>query len=221
MKKRVTALVLSLMLICVIVLSFAELIPPRRLSGRADVIRSLYRKLINATAIPTPEPVKNCLLEGLHLLDGWLTLPGNNGALVANMSQALAQYLQDDNAKVTGSLLGLAGKNNSFACYTLESSALDRMELNLFKEKNTDAILEQIRGLVLLGAEGINPADTTIHFDRLNQPLVVYVNSGSEKNLSMRAALVFGENTNTVALLLFSDEEAKGFEVLVEQLRGL
>ncbi len=221
MKKRVTALVLSLALICVIVLSFAELIPPRQLSGRADIIRSLYRKLINATTTPAPEPVDNCLLKNIVLPEGWYALPGNNGALVAKMSQALARHLQDDNAKATEALLGLAGKNSTFVCYVLESSALDRMELNLFKEKNTDAILEQIRGLVLLGAEGIDPADTTIHFDRVNQSLVVYVSGGSENSKSVQAAFVFGKNTSTMALLLFSDEEAKGFEVLVEQLRGL
>ena len=51
------------------------------------------------------------------------------------MSRALARHLQDDNAKATEALLGMAGKNSTFVCYVLESSALDRMELNLFKEK--------------------------------------------------------------------------------------
>lgn len=221
MKKRIAALVLSLALIGVIVLSLAEFNPPEQLSGQADVIKSLYRKLINATTTPAPDPVDNCLLKNIVLPEGWYALPGNNGALVANMSQALAQYLQDDNAKAAEALLGLAGKNSTFVCYVLESSKLNRMELNLFKERDTDAILEQIRGLVLLGAEGIDPADTTIRFDRLNQSLVVYVSGGSENTKSVRAAFVFGKNTNTVALLMFSDQEPEGFETLVERLSGL
>ena len=59
----------------VIVLSLAEFNPPEQLSGQADVIKSLYRKLINATTTPAPDPVDNCLLKNIVLPEGWYALP--------------------------------------------------------------------------------------------------------------------------------------------------
>lgn len=219
--KRKTAFILCLILVGLMALSLAELLPNARLSGRADVIRSLFWKLRNATATPPPQPVENHLLEGLTLPEGWRGLPGSNHALVQNMSQDLAQHFQDESAKATEALLGLTGQNGTFVCYVLQVAALDSMELSLFKEKNVDAILETIKGLVLAEAKSLEIPDAKTCLEKVNGSLVVYLNAEGKAGSFLQAAFVFGKETNTLTLLVYTEQEPEGLDSLVEQLSAL
>ena len=221
MKRSSAILMLCLTLACVLAFSASALYTGERQAARADVIRSLFFKLKNATATPPPEPVNNHLLEGLTLPEGWRGLPGSNHALVQNMSQDLAQHFQDESAKATEALLGLTGQNGTFVCYVLQVAALDSMELSLFKEKNVDAILETIKGLVLAEAKSLEIPDAKTRLEKVNGSLVVYLNAEGKAGTFLRAAFVFGKEANTLTLLVYTEQEPEGLDSLVEQLSAL
>ncbi len=133
----------------------------------------------------------------------------------------MAQHFQDESAKATEALLGLTGQNGTFVCYVLQVAALDSMELSLFKEKNVDAILETIKGLVLAEAKSLEIPDAKTRLEKVNGSLVVYLNAEGKAGSFLRAAFVFGKEANTLTLLVYTEQEPEGLDSLVEQLSAL